>query len=179
VRTDLQNELNLKQHRSLRNQMVGALLNAVNFDLPETMVNAETRNVVYDIVRENQQRGLSREVIERQKDEIYNFANRNARERVRAAFMLKRIAEKEGITVDQNELAQRIGALSAQNGMRIDQFVKLLQERNGFSEIEEQLLTGKALDFLITNAKIEDVPAGSAGSDPTPDAEPEPPASPS
>jgi len=33
-------------------------LTAWNFDLPETAVAHETRNVVYDIVRENSQRGV-------------------------------------------------------------------------------------------------------------------------
>src|SRR6185295_6689701 len=49
VRADLQNELNLKRSRSVRNQIVTALMNRVTFDLPESVVNQETRNVVYDI----------------------------------------------------------------------------------------------------------------------------------
>jgi hypothetical protein len=32
-----------------------------------------------------------------------------------------------------------------------------LAEKNGFGEIEEQILVGKTLDFLVANAKIETV----------------------
>ena len=70
----------------------------MNFDLPETAVAHETRNVVYDIVRENSQRGVAREMIEKQKDEIYSAATHSAKERVKLAFLIQRIAEKERIT---------------------------------------------------------------------------------
>src|SRR5580698_8586945 len=64
VHTDLENELKYSQSKAVR-----ALLGRVNFELPETAVAAETRNVVYDIVRQNTQRGVEREMIEKQKDE--------------------------------------------------------------------------------------------------------------
>jgi trigger factor len=51
VRTDLENELKHSKTRALRSQIVRGLMGRVNFDLPETAVAAETRNVVYDIVR--------------------------------------------------------------------------------------------------------------------------------
>ena len=82
VRQDLQNELNSKQSRSVRDQVVRHLLNQVNFELPESAVLAETRNAVYDIVRENQQRGVSKEAIDQSKDQIFDAANTAAKERI-------------------------------------------------------------------------------------------------
>ena len=43
--------------RSIRNQLVRGVLDRVNFELPESAVAQETRNVVYDIVQENAKRG--------------------------------------------------------------------------------------------------------------------------
>ncbi len=160
IRRDLQNELDFKQTKNIRNQLAGALLAAATFDLPESMLAAETRIVVYDLVRENQQRGVTKEMIEKQKEEIYNFASASARERVKATFLLNRIAQQEGLKVEQQELAERIYFLAEQNQMRVDKFAKLLQERHGYAEIEEQLLVAKVLDFLQQNARIEDVPPG-------------------
>ena len=57
VRHDLQGELNRKQRRSIREQVVQALLDRVQFELPESLVQSETKNVVYDIVQENARRG--------------------------------------------------------------------------------------------------------------------------
>ena len=157
VRTDLQNELNYKIKRNVRDQLVRELLKRVNCELPESIVLSETRNVVYDIVRENQQRGVSKETIEQQKDQIFSVANNSAKDRIKAAFVLGRVAEQEGIKADQKEVTQRILMLAQQYQIKPEQMVKQLRDRNGFAEIEEQIISAKVLDFLELNAKVEEV----------------------
>ena len=162
VQTDLQNELNLKQGRAVRDQIVRELLNRVTCDLPESVVSAETRSVVFNIVQENQQRGVAKEVIEAQKQQIFSVASNSAKERVKAMFLLNRIAQKEGIKVEQQELAQRVHYMAQQYQMPVPKLVKQLEERNGFGEIQEQILSAKVLDFLQLNAQVEDVAAAPA-----------------
>jgi trigger factor len=117
----------------------------------------ETRNVVYDLVRENQQRGVTREMIDKQKDQIFSYANNSAKDRIKAAFILGRIAQQEGIKVEPDELTQRILHLAQQTQTKPDKLVKELQERNGFGEIQEQIISSKVLEFLEQQAKIEEV----------------------
>ena len=162
VRRDLQNELNTKQARSVRGQIVKSLLDQVNVELPETLVAQETRNIVYQIVQENQQRGVTKEAIDGQKDEIYKASNNTARERVKASFVFQKIATKEGIRVAPEEVNARIYALSQQYQMAPDKFAKELEKRDGISEIWSQLLNEKVIDFLQQNAKIEDVEPAAA-----------------
>src|SRR6185312_2553385 len=104
VRVDLENELKYSQAKAIRGQILKGLMERVNFDLPETAVTHETRNVVYDIVRENTQRGVARDEIEKQKDGIYTVAANSAKERVKLAFLVQRIAEQEKISVSQEEV---------------------------------------------------------------------------
>ncbi|MBM3833414.1 MAG: trigger factor [Verrucomicrobia bacterium] len=160
VRRDLENELKYKQTRHIRNQLVQALLNRVNFDLPETLVTNETRHVIYDIVRENQERGLTKEIIDKQKEEIYNVASNSAKDRIKVSFILGRIAEKEGIKVDQQEITKRILILAHQHQIKPEKLIKQLQERDGIGEIHDQILTSKVLDFLELNASVQEVPPG-------------------
>ena len=61
----------------------------------------------------------------------------------------------------KEEITNRILFLAQQYQMKPDKFLKQLQERDGVSEIQEQILTSKVLDFLQLSAKIEEVPAGS------------------
>ena len=159
VRRDLQNETNFRAKRAVRDQLLKQLLEPLSFELPESVTSTETRNLVYNIVNENQQRGVPKETIEEKKNDIFQAAQTSARDRVKAAFVLNRIAEQEKITVDRQEIAQRITALAQQNQMAPDKMVKVLQERNAFPEIQQDILTGKVLDWLELNAKIEDVAA--------------------
>jgi trigger factor len=160
VRRDLENELNYSQNRSVRNQLIGALMSRVNFDLPASSVEHETRNVVFDLVRENQKRGVSRELIEQEKNKIYSAAAQNAKDRVKVSFLLQKIAEKENIKVSQEEVARRVQTMAAMYQIPPEKFIKDLQKRNGFVEIYDQLANEKVLEFLQQNAKIEEVPAG-------------------
>jgi trigger factor len=154
VRTDLENELRYSQSKAVRNQTVRALLGRVNFELPETAVVAETRNVVYDIVHQNTQRGIGRELIEKQKDEIYSAAAGSAKERVKLAFLVQRIAEQEKITVTQEDALKRAQQLAMMYQMPFDQFLKDLQKRNGVNELYDQVLHEKVLDLIEKQAVI-------------------------
>jgi trigger factor len=158
VRRDLENELKYSQARAIRGQIVRGLLDRVVFELPESAVAHETRNVVYDLVRQNSQRGVKREMIEKQKDEIYAAATHNAKERVKLAFLIQRIAEQEKISVSQEEVVKHAQSLAAMYQMPFEQFLKDLQKRNGVNELYDQIAHEKVLTFLEQNAKIEDVP---------------------
>ena len=159
VRVDLENELKHSQAKSVRGQLIGALLAQSNFDLPESAVAHETKNVVYNIVQENTKRGVGRELIEKQKDEIYNAAATSAKERVKLAFLVQRIGEQEGIQVSQQEVLQRVQSLAAAYQIPPDKFIKDLQKRSGINELYDQIAHEKVLAFLENNAKITDVPA--------------------
>ena len=116
----------------------------------------ETRNVVYDIVHENQKRGVPKEVIEKEKEQIYSAASDSAKNRVKTNFVLQKIAEKEDIKVSQEEVALRIQALANMYNVPAEQFIKDLQKRNGIVEIYDQVASEKTLDFLQQNAHFED-----------------------
>ena len=158
IRRDLRNELNFQQKRSVRDQLVKQLLDQTQFDLPESVVNNETRELVYNIVNQNQQRGVPREALEEKKDEIYRSAQLSARERVKAGFLLNRIAESEKIQAEEKELIARIQAIAEQNNVTFEKMLKNLRENNRIGDVAQEIVTAKALDFLELNAKIDEVP---------------------
>ena len=159
VRRDLESELKYKQNRDTRAQVVSGLLGKVNFDLPEGAVANETRNVVYNLVQENAKRGVQKDVIEKEKEAIYSAASANAKERVKLAFLVQKIAEKEEIKVSQEEVLRRIQTMASMYQIPPDKFIKDLQKRNGIVEIYDQLSTEKVMEFLENNAAVETVPA--------------------
>jgi len=160
VRKDLENELKYKLDRQVRTQVIRGLLDRVQFELPESAVASETRNVVYDIVNENARRGVGRDAIEKDKEAIYTAAANSAKERVKIAFLVQKIAEKEDIKVSNEEIARRATTLAAMYQIPPEKFVKDLQKRNGLVEIYDQLAHEKVMEFLQQHAQIEEVPAG-------------------
>jgi len=159
VRKDLANELKTSQEKSVRGQLLGGLLGRVTFDLPEAVVAQETRNVVYNIVQENSKRGVARDIIEQQKEEIYTAAARSAKDRVKLSFLVQRIAAKEGIQVSQDEVIHRVQALATAYQIPVEKFIKDLQKRNGVNEIYEQIAHEKVVRLLEHNAQFEEAAA--------------------
>jgi trigger factor len=156
VRDDLENELRLTQKRTTRDQIIKVLLGRVQCDLPESLVEQETRGVVLDIVRSNQERGVSKEAIDESKDQIYGYATQSARDRVKARLIFLRIAEKEGIAAGKQEIAGRIAQLAAQRKMTPEAMVKELQERGALEDLRDDILCAKVLDLIEANAKVQD-----------------------
>ena len=127
VRADLQNELNTKQSRAIRNQVAQTLLDKIQIALPESLVEQETRSIVYSIVHENTQRGTPKEEIDAQKDQIYGTANAAAHERVKAHFVFQRVADKEGVRVEQMDVLRRLQEMAAQYKVPVDKLYKDMQ----------------------------------------------------
>jgi len=153
----LEAQLEENTRKSIRAQVVEGLSRKVQVDLPETLVQGETRNTIYDIVAENQQRGITKEAMDEKKDQIFQYASNSAKERLKVAFLLGRVAEKENIKVEQEEIAGRVLQIAQERQIKPEKLVKDLQKSNGFPQIHEQILMSKVVDFLEKNAAIEEV----------------------
>ena len=164
VENDLKNELEYSKKKSIRNQCVDKLLSDVTCDLPETIVNDATRAAVHNIVQQNHQRGVGKEIIEENKDKIYANAKTDAELRVKANYILSKIAEKEGIKVTDQELSRQVAAMAAQQKIKPQKLAQQLKDNGTIYQVQEEILNAKVIDLLEEKAKITEI-------DPKPEAE--------
>ena len=164
VESDLKNELEYSKKKSIRNQCVDKLLSAVNCDLPETIVNEATRAAVHNIVQQNHQRGVGKEIIEENKDKIYANAKTDAEVRVKANYILSKIAEKEGIKVTDKELSRQVAAMAAQQKIKPQKLAQQLKDNGTIYQVQEEIMNAKVIDLLEEKAKVTEI-------DPKPEAE--------
>ena len=159
ARQQLAGERKTRIEEAKRQQILSQLTGATEFELPSQFVRSETQRIMGDIVKQNQERGVGDEEIKENEKDIVTNAGQAARERLKGAFILTRIAEKEGIKVSREEMDGRLNALAARHGMTREKLLKNLQEREAFGQIEEEILLGKTLAFLSANATVEIVAA--------------------
>jgi len=157
VREDLTKQKQADAGNDVRNQIMENLMRSTQFELPPGMLAHETREVVYDVVRENMMRGITKEAIDAKKDEIFGFASKSAADHVRASFILSRIAQEEQIKVEKKEVDDRVAQMAQRYQIPLQKLRERLDERGGIFEIEEQILRSKTLDFLEANARVEPV----------------------
>jgi len=155
VRENMEQEKKSKAGTASRAEIVHTLISAVEFDLPPSSVDEETHATVYDIVAENQARGVPATVLEEKKDEIFSNAAKAARESVKFKFIAAQIAEKEKIDVTQEQLAQHLAFLAQREGLTMEKMVDRVRKNNAFGIIRQQLIRQAVLDFLLKEAKSE------------------------
>jgi trigger factor len=155
ARENMEGEKKGQVDRASRNEIVQKLIAAIEFDLPPTAVDEETHAAVYDIVAENQARGVPANVLEEKKQEIFDNAARSARDMVKFKFIAAQIAEQEKIEVTNERLGQHLALLAQRENMTLEKMVERVRKNNAFGPIRAQLLNQAVLDFLLKEAKFE------------------------
>lgn len=155
IKTDLKRAADHQERQRLKNEIVSYLLQHTNLDLPGSLVERETRNIIYDIVNRNASQGVSQDEIEKNKDEIFDTANRNAQERIKVRYILHRIADKEDIQVSEEEFNDYAGVLAARYRMATETFRAELKSRNAEDDVKEDLKNSKTFEFLLGQADVK------------------------
>ena len=131
------------------------LVQKSEFEVPASFVMGEARRVVKEIVEAEQMRGLSDEELLSKKDEIFGHAQMGAQFRVKADFILTRVAREQKISVTREELVEHIARLAQRLNMPMDKLVKQLVRREGLGSVESDVVRDKALDFLASKVKVK------------------------
>lgn len=169
VRSDIQREREFQQTRAVRDQLLRALLDQAHMEIPEGLLQEETRQIVYQIVSENQKRQVPNDLIEQKKDEIYQTARNSASDRVRIRFIVEQIAKAENITITKEDMGKRISAIAQENKTSFEKVLKVLDERNAIPGIQREILLAKVLEFITLNSQIEEVVARTPAPENTPE----------
>ncbi|MGB1260546.1 MAG: hypothetical protein ACPG6P_10930, partial [Akkermansiaceae bacterium] len=138
------------------NQIVETLLGRVDFALPEELVAAEAQGSADDMVQRGAQQGMSDEDLVAQQEDIMAAAQDQARNNLKTNFILQEIAHAEKISVTDNEVSQRIMGMAKQQKKSPKALAKELQRSGRVSSLRNSILIGKAIDFLVDSAKIEE-----------------------
>jgi trigger factor len=138
-----------------QNQVIDYLASHVECELPQSYVKDETRRILSEIVQQNQRRGISDDLLRENQKDIISAASRNARDRLKANFILTKIAEKEQIEVKPQELRERVQMLANQYRVKYEKMMSDLEEKNALGQVREEVLIGKVLDFLTSNANVK------------------------
>ncbi len=138
-----------------QNQVIEYLASHVECELPQSYVKDETRRILSEIVQHNQMRGISDDLLRENQKDIISAASRNARDRLKANFILTKIAEKEQIEVKPQELRERVQMLANQYRVKYEKMVSDLEEKKAIGQVREEVLIGKVLDFLTSNANVK------------------------
>lgn len=156
IREDMKKFRIREEDRRLRGEVVKHLIEKATFDAPESVLQEETRQEVYDLVRRTQQSGITADEIEGKKEELFDNATRNATEKVKLRYMLNRIAKEENITASDRDVDDRIRSLAAQWGVPAEKLRADFVKRKAMEDVRSDVLMDKTLTLLMEHSVITD-----------------------
>ena len=152
---NLEHEKEHEVERAKEQQVVRFLHDHITFDLPPALLKNETRRALNELVHRNRERGVPDEMLKDKEKELIEGAGSLAAHRLKTNFILHRIAERENIKITRDDLDERIREEAARYNVPVDKMRKELEQNDRIDGLAEELLLGKTLDFLKSNATVQ------------------------
>ena len=161
LRGNIREELTKAKEQEARFKMeedlVGQLIKSSNFEVPLMMVDAEAEHLVKDAQDRLQYLGSKKEDIEKEEAAMKQKFRDEAARRVKSYFILDKVAELEKLVAAEEDIGKRVDLLAARAKKTTEDAKKYLEDNNLMEDIKAEITQDKAMEFLIENAKIEEV----------------------
>src|SRR5437762_4839624 len=157
IEHDLEHAKEHDAERAKEAQIVKYLHEQSQVELPPALLQNETRRALADLVQRNRERGVTDEMLKDKEKELIDAAEGMSGDRLKTNFILHRIAEREKIQVTKEDVDVRIRQEAARYDISSDKMRKELQQKDALDDVAEQILVGKALNFLRANVSVEPV----------------------
>ena len=151
IRKQLEEARESSQKREISEEVVKNVTDKVDPELPDSLIQQETVVQLRRIIQSLGQTPTKQEEQARWEEE----ARQKAQQTVKNHLILMRIAEAEKLTVSEQEMTDEFQSLADANNVPLAQVVDAMNRENRKSEVEQNLLLRKTIDFLVENAIIE------------------------
>ena len=139
---------------SLTDRIMQKLLDTHDFEVPNRLVAFEIEQMVKQTEQTLMKSGLSLEAAGLSREELAKQNVEMATKRVRGDFVLKKIAEVEGIKVNDEDLDRGFKRIGEQYNMPVAKVKEYFQSRDDLLPFMNELLNEKILHFLKEEAVI-------------------------
>jgi trigger factor len=154
IAENITNQKKQQNANAERQQITEALLEAVDFPIPESGVESETESVLRDFMQRNMQQGVSAEDFEKHKDSLHDGASKAAHARLKSRLILSKIAEKEKVKVENEDFSRMIMMEAQQSGENPEKLVKeLRKDQNRVNQMRRDIILGKTMDLILEKAE--------------------------
>jgi len=136
-------------------QIVKFLIKKTKLEVPESIVQQQTRTVMYDIAQQRMMTGQTQEQIGEQQEDILKEAQERALENVKLRYIGLGIATELKFEANDVEIDEEIATMAIRERKDARTMRKEMEENDTLASIGEQVRFNKALDYMVENAKTK------------------------
>jgi len=150
-----------KEHQnkdSLRRTVLASLLERTEFEVPGGMVDRMLSQKLQQFYQQYAQQ-LPPEFLQQQMSTFQEQWRPEVEREIRETLLLQAVAKQHEMSADDSEVEAKLEEIAKEQGMDVDRLKQMYGDRDPSESIREQLMDEKALDFLLAEAKVEEVTA--------------------
>ncbi len=142
----------------VRDRALQALIEKVDVELPERLVDEETRSRVESSRLRAEERGTTLEAVLQasgvEELEFRSDARAHAVRAIRADLALEAVARAEGLTVEAAELDETVAAMARDAGRDAKEVRRILERSGQITSLAGDIIRKKALDHVVEHANV-------------------------
>jgi trigger factor len=163
VRASLEEKNQQMAKVNFHNTIMEKLIKENDFEVPPSLVERQ----IYYMMADNQRRMISAGIDEEQAMEfslkMHDKFKDDAEKIVKSFLLLKKIAEKESLLVEENDIEKYLQDLAVQHKRDYESIKKMYDDEERKDNLKIELMQKKAFDFIEFNANIKTVEKKDAG----------------
>ncbi len=157
IREGLEEDADNRAKSELNNNLIKALAEKAEIDIPEAMIESSIDRLVRDFEQRIQQQGISKEMYlqmtGQEEGAIREMFRDNAKNVVKNDLLIEAIVAKEGIESSDEEVAAKADEIVKMYGDKQDELKEMLLNNNR-KDLEMEVTTNKVFELLLESAKV-------------------------
>ena len=165
LRTSIREQLDSLLKRDIedgyKEQIIDRLVTMHHFDIPEPLIDRELQTMVRQkMLRDHQkgQGGMDEPLkLQEEAKRLQQELQPEAKKRVKLGLILESLSEKEGLSVDDDDIEEEITKLAASVKMPIEEVKKMIEAggQQSREEFRERILAEKAIQLVYQFSVIQ------------------------
>jgi len=157
LRGDLEASAKDESDNRLRSELIQKLIETHDFEVPGALIDIQARNLLNNFAQDMAHRGMDLNKLEKDFIQmVYTQMQGQAERDVRGAMLLEKVAELENVEISHEEVNEEIEKMARHYRTTPEEIRTSLSQQGGDANISNSLRTRKAVEALVTNAKITD-----------------------
>jgi trigger factor len=142
---------------NLQNKIMEIILKENDFEVPPSLIEKQIFYMMADTQKRMTSAGMDENSAMELSFKMHDKFKEEAEKVVKSFLLLKKIAQKEAIQVEEADLDQHIRELAAKHGRDYEQIRKAFEQEERKDNLKTELIQKKVFDFIEQKANIKTV----------------------
>ena len=152
----IKNEENRIQE-DLKNRVLKALIQENPMDVPKSLEAEQKQALINDVQKRMSQQGMNENDFADYLQKWGQDFDTMAKDMVHSGFMIDAVSKEKDLKCEESDFNQKFDEMAQQTGLEIEKIKEFYGSEEQRSRLNHQIVEEKVVQYLLENAKVEEV----------------------